>query len=316
MRAVLFLGAATAALACAAPVAAQSSAPEPPRSQTAGASQSAPVTSSTPQTPQRGPAPHVDAADLLSTVATGKAVGVDLVTSTANLGMKSADVAADAARASNALGNMARGASLTATAIGVRDDLAQGNCREAAKKVVAATVNELADKGLSAICGTAMLSSGGLATPGCIATIAVVQAARFCAETYYETSLGQIVADYGFKAYDAVTEYQAQQQQMQQNFRQAQVSADAKRIEIASQNEAFALEQIRAAQMAPSHSSSGYDDMLFMNSLMQGLGTAMAPPLAPLAPVPSATTPGGPCHPGHDEASHPGGCHKQPLGAN
>lgn len=79
-----------------------------------------------------------------------------------------------------------------------------------------------------------------------------------------------------------------------------------------------AVAQAAAAQQASVAPDTSFADMLAgITNFLPANGANPTPvPFAPTAPetAPAVADPTG-CHPGHDEQAHPGGCHKQPSGA-
>lgn len=199
-----------------------------------------------------------------------------------------------------------KGNLITVADIGV--SLSQGNYADATRKGAAAVIDKCVD---AAIVGACAMT--GPAAPGCALA---VQTARFCGETYFNQSVGGWFVEKAEQAYTAVSDYAAKKiEEFQSSTASQQSSFEGTRT--SNEQHAAAVAAMQPAPYSPSTTpyDNGSDPLL--DALMAGLGTWAAPqpalPPVPLA-APAPAAPSGPCHDGHDESAHPGGCNDIPLG--
>lgn len=198
-----------------------------------------------------------------------------------------------------------------------------GAIRQGSAEVIDQVIDKCYTAATTAACAYISAPSGEALFPAC-ETAAV--AVKFCADKVIEDklggSLGEVIVKKSEEFYDKASmmfaEKQAEQNQQTQSQR-SQFSA----AQTSNDQQAIALAGAQAAA-APS-GNSGDDGGAFAAALMSGImvmseqqsmqhapaQTGHAPSQAPLAtPQAAPTAIGGPCHTGHDENAHPGGCHK------
>lgn len=94
--------------------------------------------------------------------------------------------------------------------------------------------------------------------------------------------------------------------------------SDAQQAQFVAADNANAQQAQLAVAAAPSAPAPDDGGALLATALLDGVVRASTMPPVPLAappPSPAVANPGlGPCHPGHNEARHPGGCHQAPVG--
>lgn len=197
----------------------------------------------------------------------------------------------------------------------VGTEINQGNYGAAARKGAAAVIDQCIGAAIAAGCTAATVGTTGpgavFAEPLCVAAVTTV--VEYCDHKLEQAtgmSMSETVVDWGVKGgAAAIGAMDSAFGSAERDFGQARASADAKRMSMSDANQAALAEQAaqeQAARDAAAQAASGANDALFFNNLMMGLGLSFAPP--PVVPLAPASGPSG-CHPGHDEAAHPGGCH-------
>ena len=181
------------------------------------------------------------------------------------------------------------------------------------KGVLDASAAAIADRcGDIVILAVCMAATGPIVGPGC--TLAV-QTVRMCAETYFNKSAGEAFVEATNAATQAASSgvsamldrvralHEREGASEQVDFSTAKGSNDQQALAIASQQQS-------APQSQPDNGSAA-----LTAALMSGIFAVAAPaPLpAPLSPIAVPGT-GGACHTGHNESTHPGGCHSAALG--
>lgn len=306
MRARLLIGA-TAILLGPVGAAAQTAAPPPPRSEPAKpAAPASPVPAPAKSGEAAKPVTLNEVADLTTTATSATFNGG--MTAIAGSG-PSLDVRRQTRivnKGLDAVGNAGTLIDVAASGYEVGTEIEKGNYAEAARKGAAATINTCVDFAIDATCRAATLTYTGPASvytsPLCVAA---VQIAKTCAEKLTGTTLGDAAVKYGEQAARmAGGAYDAFKRDMDDK---RAASAD-RMATVRDANEHAIAEQAaqqQAALDAANQAAASANDAMFFNGLMQGLGSSFASPPIPLAPAAASSG----CHPGHDEAAHPRGCH-------
>jgi hypothetical protein len=272
------LAAAAILLAAGTPAAAQSSAPPPPKSPPA---ETGSILSSIPP-----PVAMKDrsATDLASTVNTASGLKFEGLVRATSSGSK--ELLEKGQKYFDAKGNL-----ITAVDIGV--SAAQGNYGDAARKGAAAVIDKCVDAAIAGACA--------LTGPAAVGCNIAVQTIRFCGETYYNQSIGGWTVEKIEQGASYVSEL-AEDARREQAATAAAQEAQFNSVQSGNADYAY-MAASQPAPYAPAYEAD--DGALFLDALMTGIvdATAPAPASAPLL------APSGACHPGHDEAAHPGGCH-------
>lgn len=229
----------------------------------------------------------------------------------------SATIARDAKRVNGYFDKVGDGLTLIdvgVTSYEVGTEISQGNYRAAARKGAAAVIDQCIGAAIAAGCTAATVGTTGpgavFAEPLCVAAVTTV--VEYCDHKLKEAtgmSMSETVVDWGVKGgAAAIGAMDSAFGSAERDFGQARASADAKRMSMSDANQAALAEQAAQEQAArdAAAAATSANDALFLNNLMMGLGSSFVPP--PAVPLAPAAGPSG-CHPGHDEAAHPGGCH-------
>lgn len=196
----------------------------------------------------------------------------------------------------------------------VGTELYQGRTGYALRKGTAAVIDECIDKAVELACAAA---SAPTAEAGFLPCTVAALTVKACAETYYGKSAGEWMVDKAAENSDTIKSFVSDKRAEQD---QAAQSQDAQFAQIESDNASAALAQTNA--QAPPAVSNDNGSQAFADALMTGVLAATRPqasvpppvPLAQPAPAGLSASPTG-CHPGHNEALHPGGCHSAPQGS-
>lgn len=295
-------------------VAVAQSAPPPPRTPVTGVAAPASPTDAPPTAPEKKEAYGLqDAGEhtlrATQTIFNGAGAGASP--------NPSATIARDVKRVNGYFDKVGDGLTLIdvgVTSYEVGTEISQGNYGAAARKGAAAVIDQCIGAAIAAGCTAATVGTTGpgavFAEPLCVAAVTTV--VEYCDHKLEQAtgmSMSETVVDWGVKGgAAAIDAMDSAFGSAERDFGQARASADAKRMSMSDANQAVLAEQAAQEQAArdAAAEAASVNDALFFNNLMMGLGSSFAPPpVVPLAPV---SGPSG-CHPGHDEAAHPGGCH-------
>jgi len=209
----------------------------------------------------------------------------------------------------NAASNVLAAVNLGEKGYEVGTEIYEGNYANAARKGAAATIDTCIDVAINALCRAGTIAAGGVTSvytsPFCVAA---VQIGKTCVEKWLGGTLGELAVEAAESKFGS---QDGDEDGFGRDMALARSSSASRLASMRSTNEDALAEQARQRSGAPL-STTGADESALFGSFLQGLNSALVPTRT--APMTPASTPSG-CHPGHDEAAHPGGCHDPRGGA-
>lgn len=187
-------------------------------------------------------------------------------------------------------------------------EAANGNYGAAGRKGAAMVIDRCVDAAIASGCALVSAPTAGATFPACEVA---VQAVKFCGETAAGKSLGEWAVEGAEAGYDRITAFVTEKRREHDTAR-ADQKAQFTATQANNDQQAIALadQQQSAPQSQPDDGSAALTAAL-MSGIFAVAAPAPVPP--PLSPSPAPGT-GGPCHSGHNESTHPGGCHSAALG--